>query len=120
MKPLCVLLLCAVPLFSTDDKYCLETGHVCHLAKVTIIQGLDWVPTAISVDAYDEFVKCLQANDRDGLAEMLKNGKLLLTKSGEGIRILDWSFLQERTEGRITTGTYQGKRVWATTKWVVR
>src|SRR5260370_37439176 len=120
MKALCALLLCVASSYSAEDRYCRETGHVCHLAELTIVQGLDWVPTAISTDAYDEFVQCLQANDKDGLAEMVKDGKLLLTKSGEGIRILDYSVWHERTEGRITTGTYQGKRVLVTTKWVVR
>lgn len=122
MKPiLLTMCLCATSFNcgAADPAYCTTAGQVCRLANVRIIQSLDWVPTATSIAAHQEFRKALLAGDKEGLVQLLQAGGLLDTKSGDGLRVLDISVFNGRTEARMTTGKHAGKRVWVTAKWVV-
>ena len=119
MRTTLILLLGCLGWVSAADKYCTKVGDVCQLADVRLIKGTDWVPTATSIKAYQELRKAMLANDKDGLVELLKSGGLLMTKSGDGVRVLDISVFNGRTEGRMTTGKYAGTKVWVTMQWVV-
>jgi hypothetical protein len=105
---------------NSRDPACIQPGAVCRLKNVQIISGVDWVPTATDIAADAEFRKVLQANDKDGLIELLKAGRLLDTKAGDGIRVLDISVWNGRTEARLTSGKHRGTKVWIVDKWVVK
>ena len=88
-------------------------------SRRVIISTLDWVPTATDIKAHEELVKAIRANDKDGLIELLQEGRLLDTRGGEQLRVLSASVWNNRTEARIMSGKHKGKRVWVVMKWVV-
>lgn len=108
-----------VATYAAEPSVCNDVGTVCQLIDKELYQGVNWIPTATDARSYDEFKKYLNADDREGLKELLSSGRLLNTKSGDHIRVLDVSAWDERTEGRMVSGQYAGQHVWTARKWVV-
>jgi hypothetical protein len=97
---------------------CTEIGEVCRLEKVST--RTNFVPVATSLEAYNEFRKYFLASDSEGIAQMALTGKILGASGGDGFRILDQSVFNGWTEGRLTSGEYARRHVWATMQWVTK
>lgn len=102
------------------EKYCIMPGEICRLADAHVFnKDTQWIPTAISLEAYEELHKAIIAGDMRGVLGLVASGEVLHTQVGDGIRILDVSVFNLRTEGRMTSGKYEGVKVWITAAWAI-
>ncbi len=98
---------------------CIRAGEICQLSG-RLLDSLEWTPTTATLTAHEELHKAIQANDKDGIGEMLQQGRVLDTKPGEHIRILDVSVWSGWIEGRMTSGKHAGRKVWVARRFVKR
>lgn len=101
------------------SRDCMRAGEICEL-RGRLMDSLEWTPTCTSLAAHEELQKAIQADDKDGIAEMLQRGSLLDTKPGDRIRILDVSVWNGRIEGRMTGGKHAGRKVWVSRRFIAR
>ncbi len=104
---------------------CIKPGDVCQLsADFQIIRGTNYLPTATSIEAFAEFNKLLAAKDSEGIAQLAESGQLLDTRIGDGVRVLSFHLgsqgMEHRTEVRMTSGEYQGRKVYVHSMFVAR
>ncbi len=107
------LLYASAPESSPRDasRDCLRPGEICQLSG-KLLDTLEWTPTSATLAAHEELRKAIRADDRAGIVELVHQGRVLDTKPGDRILILDVSVWNGRLEGRMTTGKHAGQRVW--------
>jgi len=104
---------------------CVKPGDVCQLAaNFQIIRGTNYLPTATSIEAFAEFNKLIAASDSEGIAQLVESGQLLATRIGDEVRVLDFAPgkrpSENRTEVRMASGEYQGRKVYVHSNFVAR
>jgi hypothetical protein len=104
-----------------EPTVCVASGDVCKLKFVMHVPGMgDWTPTATSVSAHTALQKAVESHDGNAIVELLKIREALETRAGDRILVTDSGLLSGRTEGRMVSGKYRGRKVFVNREWVVR
>jgi hypothetical protein len=106
MKKSAIIIITALALVATGvHADVLKVGDTGHLV------GAEQLPTPVgkTSEALKQFLKCANASDPEGAADLLMSEQLMLVEPGTAVRILGYGgWLDGQYEIRILEGEYYG------------
>lgn len=112
-----ILLACAMPLIAADDAVFIGETGVLRGMKETALT----IPVAIDANALDDFYKAIVAGDREGVEELIDQGRLFIVDVGTKVRVLSVTGLIKATmEIRVLEGVHKGRRGFVSSNVVVK